>query len=260
MRRKISTDPIAPQPQKRSQAEGGDDETMGILGQAYLAAGEKEAAFGVFNQAHEFDPSDSEWLHRMVALDPERAARDFARKIEDSPGTSNDELLGTYGLALERQGKLGDAYDEYLRAWRLDDEDWEWMRGMARTNPERAAALLEETYKENPEDGTVAGALADAYAGQRRTTEAVRLYEQAIDAGEDVHRWMAALASVEPARGLPMLKAAVEEDSEDDEMWGALGDAYYNLGRMEEAKEAYDRALDIDPSDWEWSVQRARIP
>ena len=64
---------------------------------------------------------------------------------------------------------------------------------------------------------------------------------------------------MEPARGLPMLKAAVQENPEDDEYWGALGDAYYALGRMAEAKEAYDKALDLDPSDWEWSLRRSRI-
>ncbi len=259
MRGMILTDPMAALPLVRGLADNPDDETLGILGLAYLAAGQREAAFRVYNQAHEFDPSDSEWLHRLVAIDPERAALVLAERIEESPGTGNDELVGTYALSLERQGKLGEAYESYLRAWRLDAEDWEWMRGLARTNPERAAGLLKEKHRENPEDGTVAGALADAYAGLGRVAEAVRLYEQAIETGEDPHRWLAGLAAVEPGRGLPMLRAAVDEDPEDDEMWGALGDAYYHLGRMEDAKQAYDRALELDPSDWEWSVQRARI-
>jgi len=259
MRGMILTDPMAALPLVRGLAESPDDETLGILGLAYLAAGQSEAAFGVYQRAHDFDPSDSEWLHRMVAIDPGRAALVFAERIENSPGTSNDELVGTYALSLERQGKLGEAYDSYLRAWRLDDDDWEWMRGLARTSPERAAELLLGKYQQNPEDGDVVGALADAYAGLGRTAEAVRLYEQAIEIGEDRHRWMAGLAAVEPARGLPMLRAAVDDDPEDDEMWGALGDAYYHLGRMEDAKQAYDRALELDPSDWEWSVQRARI-
>lgn len=260
MRGMILTNPEAALPVIRNLAEGGDDETLGVLGQAYMAADQMGAAYDVYVKAHEWDPSDSEWLHRLVAIDPVRAAEDFARRIEAVPGSGNDELFGTYALALERQGKLSDAYDEYLRAWTIDQEDWEWMRGMARVNPQRAAALLERRHRDNPDDPTVAGALADAYAGLGRTTEAVQLYELAIKSGEEQHRWMAGLAAAEPARGLPMLLAAVEESPDDDEYWGALGAAYFKLGRMAEARDAYDRALSIDPSDWEWSVERSRIP
>ncbi len=260
MRGMIRTNPMEALPVIRNLAEGEDDEMLGVLGQAYVAAGQRDAAFRVFDQAHQVDPSDSEWLHRMVSLDPVRASEDFKLKIADSPGSGNDELFGTYALSLERQGRLSEAYDAYLRAWTMDEDDWEWMRGLARTNPKRAGDLLLGKHRDNPEDATVAGALADAYAGMGRTAEAVRLYQQAIEAGEERHRWMAALAALEPARGLPMLRAAVEEDPDDDEYWGALGDAYFGLGRMTEARDAYDRALEIDPSDWEWSIQRARIP
>jgi tetratricopeptide (TPR) repeat protein len=255
----ITTDPVAALSIVRTLAEGGDDETLGILGHAFVAARQMDAAYGIYHIAHTRDGEDSEWLHRMVALDPARAAREFQAELEDFPATDNDELVGTYALALESQGKLGDAFEQYLRAWRIDDEDWEWMRGMARSNPQRAAEILEDRMREYPNDGNTAGALGDAYVGLGRGSEAVRLYEQAINLGDDTPRWMAALATVEPARGLPMLKAAVEEDPEDDEMWGALGSAYLALGRMEEARKALDRALELDPTDWEWSVERERI-
>jgi tetratricopeptide (TPR) repeat protein len=38
----------------------------------------------------------------------------------------------------------------------------------------------------------------------------------------------------------------------DDEIWGDLADQYVMLGRIEEAKQAYRRAMRLDPEDSEW--------
>jgi tetratricopeptide (TPR) repeat protein len=252
-------DPLAALPLIRRYAADGDDETMGVLGRTLSVVGESAEAFEVFLAAHRKDLSDAEWLHRLVALDPARAESILQEEMDRPDAEVNDEVVGAYAQAVLRDGRPDAAFDAFLRAHEMDREDWEWLRGLARSNPARAAPLLEALRDEMPESANVLGALGDAWAGLGRQAEAADLFVQAIESDDSPARWMAALAAVEPGRGLPMLLSAVEAKSGDDEYWGALGDAYRSLGRIEEAREAYDKALTLDPDDWEWNMNREQI-
>ncbi len=255
----LTADPKAALPLIRKYAAGAGDETVGILGRALVANGFTDEAFEVFMGAHRMDASDSEWLHRLVAIDPALAEQRLKEEIENGGAEGNDELRGTFANALFLQGRAEEAYEHYLLAHAQDDTDWEWLRGLARASPGRAATLLESLRDESPESENVLGALGDAYAGLGRKTEAAEQYLKAIEAGGSEPRWLGALAAVEPARGLPMLEAALAAEKNNDELWGALGDAYRTLGRMEEARAAYEKALDLDPSDWEWNMRRDQV-
>jgi tetratricopeptide (TPR) repeat protein len=240
-------------------ARGGDDETLGVLGRAYLATGRKSEAFDTFLDAHRMDRNDAEWLHHLAALDPGRAGDLFVAEIEASGGSAGDELIGAYARTLLDLGQREKAYGMFLAALEKDEEDWEWMRGLAQADPGQALPLLEARSRREPDDPDTAGALGDAYAALGRTVDAVRQFETAIKASEDPGRWLAALVGVDEGRGMAMLRAALDESPGDDELWGSLGDAYRGLGRHGEAREAYEKALELDPSDWEWNLKRDQL-
>ena len=255
----LATDPAAALPVIQELLADGGDEDLGLLGRALIANGHRDRAFDIFSRAHEADPTDSEWLHRLVSADCALAIRRFEEALARDPDTENDELIGVFATALLRAGRTEEAYAQFLRALKIDASDWEWMQGVARANPTKAAELLEARRREEPDDGTLAGALADAYSRMGRTAEAIRLYEFAIEQGDGKHRWMGGLAATEPARGLPMIREALRESPEDEELWGALGMAYARLGQVEEARKAFDRALTIDSEDWEWAFYRSEL-
>jgi len=53
-----------------------------------------------------------------------------------------------------------------------------------------------------------------------------------------------------PAAGIKMAKAAIDLNPNcSSELWNTLGDAWYEVGKVAEAKSAYQRALCINPSD-----------
>lgn len=53
-----------------------------------------------------------------------------------------------------------------------------------------------------------------------------------------------------PAAGIKMAKAAIDLNPNcSSELWNTLGDAWYEVGKVHEAKSAYLRAISINPSD-----------
>jgi cytochrome c-type biogenesis protein CcmH/NrfG len=56
-----------------------------------------------------------------------------------------------------------------------------------------------------------------------------------------------------------VLESAVEERPESVAAWGNLGDTYAAMGRVDEATDAYRRALEIDPDDPHASARLARL-
>jgi tetratricopeptide (TPR) repeat protein len=53
-----------------------------------------------------------------------------------------------------------------------------------------------------------------------------------------------------PAAGIKMAKAALDLNPNcSSELWNTLGDAWFKVGKVAEAKGAYERALRINPSD-----------
>lgn len=220
------------------------DETTGVLGLAYLLSGRREEAVETYVRAYRQQPSDTEWLHRLAELAPELALTLLGRDLPDH--RSSDEFVGSYANALLAAGRRAEAYEYYLEAHVLDRNDEEWLRGLAATDPASARPLLERRLLVRPRDPRILGALGDTYAALGRPTEAVAYYERAIALEED-GTWQVALARVDPARAIDMLRAAADRVPDDASAWGLLGHAYLEAGQIARARAAYDRALELDP-------------
>ena len=173
--------------------------------------------------------------------------------------SGDDEVVGAYGNALLELGDRANAFDRYLEAHRQDSSDMEWLRGMAKADPARALPVIEARRKESPDDEDADGYLGDVYAGLGKREDAILYYEKAIARDAENRYWMVALAKVAPERGLALLRASVDASPQDDEAWGQLGAGYAEVGRTEDAKAAFDKAISLDPRDSDWVRRRALL-
>jgi tetratricopeptide (TPR) repeat protein len=232
------------------------DETLGVLGLAYLLSGRREEAVEAYVRAYRQQPSDCEWPHRLTELAPDFALALLGKDLPDH--RNSDEFVGAYANALVATGHRDESYDYYLEAHLLDRDDVEWLRGLADSDPARALPMLERRLLGRPRDASVLGALGDTYATLGRPAEAAAYYERAIALDGD-GIWQVALARVEPARAIGMLRAAADKVPRSASAWGHLADAYSEAGKMARARAAYDRALELNPRNSEWASRRIRL-
>jgi tetratricopeptide (TPR) repeat protein len=248
----IRCDAEAALPALRKLVDPEDEETVGLLGHAYLANGLKTDAYNSYMSAHQKDMDDVTWLRCLVELNPGRAVQIFAHDLQDYDGGDRDEIIGAQGNAFMRLGDREAAFQTYLLALEEDDDDWEWLQGIAAAAPERAAAIIEKKLKDNADSRDLKGALADAYAGMGRDGDAIRLYLEVMENDSHETRWKISFAKVDPAAGLARLREEVANEPDSDSTWGVLADALAAVGRKAEAVEAYEKAVQLDPADWRW--------
>jgi tetratricopeptide (TPR) repeat protein len=259
LRGMLNIDPKAALASIRVLTDPASEDSLHVLGQALVWNGLRGEAFDAFAGALAINRTNVGALHQLVISDPARAVDHLSQTLEDYTGTSSrDEIIGARAIAYLELGEGDRAFTEFLEASNLDQNDYEWLRGMAAADPVRAAQHLEERLEDSPESGNVLGALGDAYAGLGRKDDAGRMYDKAIGTGSSL-RWRAALVRADPKRGLAMLNEALAKRPNNDEAWGALGDAYRDLGRIDDARDAYTRALKLDPADWEWDIKRDQL-
>jgi tetratricopeptide (TPR) repeat protein len=231
-----------------------DDEVLGSLAKIALKNGHSEEAFAALLRAHERDPTDHEWLLAMVNMDPERSAAVLAESSRTYTGGGQDEVIGAYGNALRALGQTSAAFEEYMRAHEMDPTDWEWQQGLAAADPARAVPVLEARLAEQAGDASLLGALADAYAGSGRVAEAIEYYQRAYANGQDV-TWLAHMARVDPDRAVSQLVDLSVSQPSNSEVFGRLGDAYREIGRLDDARDAYARARELAPSTLTWEIR-----
>lgn len=232
--------------------DSSDDEMLGALGQMYARVGRKDEAVKALLAAHEHDPKDMEWIDRLIELDPSAALSAVERRVGDAPGAARDDLLGRYGDALRAVGRTSDAFQQYVAAARRRPDADAWQQAMVETDPKAALPILEAHIKERPNDSSGHGNYGVALASTGRTADAIVQLERALADGEP-HRWYEELRKLDPARALDGLERRSRTDPGNDRVFGLLGQELHAQHRDAEAKAAYQRAAQLDPSDRDWA-------
>ena len=160
--------------------------------------------------------------------------------------------LGRYGDALRAVGRTDDAFQQYAAAHRRSPDADAWQEALAELDPRAALPILEAHVKDRPTDASGHGNYGVALAAAGRTSESVTQLERALAEG-DSKRWYEALKKVDAARALEGLERRSRADASDDRVWGLLGRELHALHRDAEARAAYERASQIDPSDRDWA-------
>lgn len=164
----------------------------------------------------------------------DRAAHLFQRYLREYPsGRQSDAAHYALGWTYFKQGRYADAateFERFLDAYRVGSE----------TVPYRTDALLR---------------LADSYYALRRFPEAIRVYRQVADAGEDYALYQVAQALSNSGNRTAALSAfqGLLDEYPDTEWRNAslysLGYLHFQIGNYDQAIERYRQLVDTAPRD-----------
>lgn len=131
-----------------------------------------------------------------------------------------------------------------------------WMLG--ELDRGEAIAALQNRISSGLPDAETWGALGDQLLAAGRIDEAVDAWLAAFETYPSSDSWSYKLLEHAPERFWPMFEDQTRR-SGDDEMWGDLADAYWRNGRHTEAREAWERARQLDPDDGEWTGKLSKV-
>jgi tetratricopeptide (TPR) repeat protein len=272
-----TTNDLMTDAQDRILANPADDEAWGDLADQLALMGDTAGALEAYQRALDLDPADEEWITGVVRNGGE---------MGDPSLITNDEVLGDLGDALLASGDLEGACEHYRRAAELDPTDEEWSNHALRCG--FPATAMVPTIQGLGDTGLVSSRITDAFPVPQSTdpTELQRRVDG--DIALLVRLGQAYAMAGEKERAIDTLFGAVLVDPTDvealdsyllvsrrtrlevledlairfedaDEVQGLLADHYAALGRYDDAKSAYDRAIELDEDDPEWSAKRALL-
>lgn len=174
-------------------------------------------------------------------------------------GAAEIEAATRAGLAREyilRQ-LVEPASHEARRAVELDPRsaDAQHMLGrvwLARGEFDRAEIAFREAVRLRPAFAEAYNDLGGTLVRRERTDEALAAFRRAADAGYGPALYnlgnLYLRVARDPARAREVLERAVKLEQATADTWNALGVAYAQQGKYQQAKEAWDQALRLDPA------------
>jgi Flp pilus assembly protein TadD len=212
------------------------------LAWTYQTAGDSETALRMASEMVKAAPGD-----RMAAVtlaDLLRANERWAESAavldtiipKDKPTADDWRLLYMRGIALERAGRPADAEKDLITAVSLRPEEPELLNYLGYMWIDRgvrldeAQKMIEKALATNPRSGAMIDSLAWAYYRRGDYKTAVNKLEQAVE--------------LEPA---------------DPDVNDHLGDAYWRVGRIVEARFQWNRVLTLEPDAKQKAEVEAKI-
>ena len=238
------------------QEPPGDPNARMRLAEALRAAGSSGEALtllsGVFDE--EITPDETAW-QLLRELDPADMERRLILALGETPReTWYREQLAS--LLLE-QGRTSEARTA-LEALLADGTGtFEARQMLAQLDPARAKRFLESAAG-TAQDAGLWSELGECRMDEGDAAGAVDAWLEAFRASPGDYAWGRALEEHAFERYIGEFEAAAHA-SEDDELWGDLGDTYHRRGRIEDALECYDRANELDPGDGEWTGKQVEL-
>jgi tetratricopeptide (TPR) repeat protein len=264
-----------------------NDEAWGDLADAESARGLKDAALQSYTHALTIDPRDSEWTKAVAAAEGPDAV--FAITDVLIPWSdSDDEVIGDWADIRMNAGLRDEACALYDQALAIDPADNEWLGQVQTCNGDTGGGYVDGMEGGYPygEVGGVVGGVVDgtdpsAYGGiigmigSGEGSTSTELAESLAMSGQReaaINSLWSSLQS-DPAdpytRSLyvlltgqsevTMLERLTASITDNDELWGDLGDARLAAGDRAGAAEAFGQASSLDSSDREWQTKAALL-
>lgn len=200
-------------------------------------------------------------LELLLSNDPERGEAVLREELERTP--SDAFAHGRLLMLLREQGREEEfkaMFDDALRSGRA---------GVVQVLMEMSDALPLERMAELAADPRyalhLAPQLVQRYANEERWSEAAQGYDalvQMLERGELLDYVPSpphGLLQQDPSRVWSWAQRMEMAGSNNDEVWGDIGDVWMSLGEVERARRAWQRALEIDPQDGEWIGNLRRL-
>lgn len=239
--------------EEQVRADPGNPDLRVAVADAYLKDGRARDALTQYEEALRLDDQRMDALYGMGLayyqlgeLDQAGAAfQTVVKQNQDNPMQALDRRLqGAHyylGLILRQQGRLDEAINEFRIALGLNRADADTLVELGRTF----------ALKEQWDDAVAAFEIAVAYVPDY--VEAYRELEAAARAQGDDAKATYARAMIDVVRGDPGKAIEplreVAEEGQNSRYWWALGFALEKEGDVEGAKEAYRRAVDLNPGE-----------
>jgi tetratricopeptide (TPR) repeat protein len=246
--------------ERRALKDPTNDEIWGDVADELVMAGEIDKALRYYVHALRIDPTDEEWINKVMELGGEEVLLGLYKdQVHAQP--NNDELMGDYADLLTFLGRRDEACMAYQRAQQLDPEDSEWNDRVAecassgQVDGSAAGSLieaLEGRLEAEPENDELLGTIGDTLLGAGDSEGALEHYRKALAIDPGDSEWLDKVVAISGQPKLDILMELTQENSADDELWGNLGDVYLDLGMRDDAREAYRKAHALDPGDSEW--------
>lgn len=205
---------------------------------AFLAALERAGEDG-------FDVDD---LQMLSQADPAAALAFLDGRAGQMDEFLERQVLPQRALLLARTGQI-DASLSILGRLAVDGAlDAEALAALESLPDERAEAFLREVSATDPQ-GASTVALAGLLGRSERTAEAVELLRRLLARQPENLAALSTLFGLDPAASLEHLSGSQREMP--PQLWTQAGNALAAQGRTGEAVDAWLRAFEGDPSDWE---------
>jgi tetratricopeptide (TPR) repeat protein len=214
------------------------------LGDAYARAHAKKKARSAYTKVLAIDPELHAARQALSELQPKNRVSRLERKALRDP--TNDEIWGDVAL-------------------RIDPTDEEWISKVMELGGEEVLlGLYKDQMHAQPNNDELMGDYADLLMFLGRRDEACMAYQRAQQLDPEDSEWgdrvaecsghgAAGAAGVEGATSLlAVLEARIENEPQNDELLGTMGDTLLSAGDAEGALVHYRKALAIDPGDSEW--------
>ncbi len=233
-----------------------DAEALGTLGQAFMGQERGDLATSFFLESLRLEPRNGETLMALAAVDGALAASHAVALTQSSPDDA--QAWNWLGKIRADAGDAEAAFEAYQRSAE-GTPTTEALYGMLALDPERTLQVARQISTESDND-EVHGAVAKIALQGENLNDALDAVLRAHRTDPTDHEWLRAMVTLDPARAL----AALEETSasysgdERDEVIGAKANALGDLGRREDAFQAYLEAHNLDKGDWEWQRGLAR--
>ncbi len=232
------------------QLPPGDPEIRIRLAEALERGGQAEDARAILEGLFLEGSTDGDSWDLLARLDPEATERRLLEKIAegDEHGNWRERLTNLLAEAGRTEEALGTI--EVLLA---ENPTHHFARQkLLELDPERGFEFLMAATRERPDHAAMWSDLGEQYLQRGETGQAIESWLSAFRAQPGDTQWADRLQEHAPGQLIVEFELKVA-GSENDELWGDMGDAYWRAGRRDDAHQAWLHARMLDPDDGEWS-------
>lgn len=232
------------------------------LAEALGRAGQRDEARRLLEQGIAEGYRYSDMIERLAAIDPGEVEARLRARIEVARPSEVPRLKMRLAELLAERGDRAGALELWSAMVERDPSNDRAFSGLLALSPAEGEQILRRQIAAGNTEGWRYGLLGDCFAARGEMQEAVEAWLEGWRRNDSSH-WNQ-LKEHAPERLVAEFEARAQ-DSTNDEHWGDVADAYWSLGRREEALAAWNRAWQLDPSDSEWytkllAVQQGRDP
>jgi|GEM_PF-5112854 len=223
-----------------------------------------EEAEKAFEKAHGLQPEEVDCLYRIAGIqwlqmDYLKAMKTLERVKEIAP--QNERTYWKMGIVLKNAGKIQNAEGAFRKSLEMKktiDGYVNFVQFLVEQEryPE-AMQLLDEAIRENTTNGELLCKRASVFHSSARDEEAIAAYQEAMDekpsAGCRVDFARLLSSQNENDAAIEQLELAKKTDPSSTDVYMALGDVLFSMGKVAEADSAYGEAIKITDGYWERS-------